>query len=545
MAAIKPNNPDTNKPAGSLEDLFRHHLAEAEVPVRPMLWEQIDNSLLIEQNALYRRRLTATRWVAAASLALASLAGGGWWAAQPAPGNGSELAATQIVPAQSESNTNRPGGAAARVAVAAKMSVPTPTQSTDKQAALTSQPSAQPLMANTTNRSEALISTHKQANAPSHHAYAMARSVAASGSAKAGWQQGESIAVASTDAAASSTTVGLQPAKAVGLRGGESASATWASSGNYLTTNRNGQRFGSSPTGESAANAETGAYAADASLTSLNSRSTSLQLAANKTLPTGLTTLPVTPAALPVPLAKWQFGASYAVSAFNPNINFSREGSTDYIYNLSPALGDNSPALSETAAAEYRQHLQAGTGQRLALHATRRLGKGRWSLTTGVEVAQTEARSATSLSYVGEQLYDLGQTAGNAKLRDTQFRYRTAGVPVEVAYANPLKRGWSTYGRVGAVVSALFSVRAEVVGFPEASRTYSLQSAGGVYRKVLANVRGAAGVQFRPAAGSYTLSLGPVAEAGLLSLNAHPTEDFLHQNRAYSFGVEAGVAFGK
>ena len=270
-----------------------------------------------------------------------------------------------------------------------------------------------------------------------------------------------------------------------------------------------------------------------------------MQVPAAQGLPTGLGTVAVVAAPVPAPLPKWQFGASYAVAAFNPNINFSRTNSADYAYNLSPALGDNTVALSEAAAAEYRQHLQAGLGQRLTLKAARRLGNGRLTLATGLELAQNQARSATSGSYVGEQVPDLGQPSFSNELRGTTFRYRTAGVPVELSYANPIRRGWSAYGRVGAAVSALFNVRAEVEGIAEAGRTYSLASAGGAYRKVVATVRGGAGVQFRPLAGSYTLSLGPVAEAGLLSLNAHPSEDFLQQNRPYSLGVEAGVAFGK
>src|SRR6476469_7547853 len=81
MSANPLENNSTPKTTGSLEELFRHHLGEeAAVPPRPMLWDQIDNSLLIRQNEQYRRRLVATRWVAAASLLLATLAGTGWWA---------------------------------------------------------------------------------------------------------------------------------------------------------------------------------------------------------------------------------------------------------------------------------------------------------------------------------------------------------------------------------------------------------------------------------------------------------------------------------
>ncbi|RYY18285.1 MAG: hypothetical protein EOO36_08560, partial [Cytophagaceae bacterium] len=74
-------------PKGSLEELFRHHLLESEaaaVPPRPLVWDHIDNSLLLAENEKYRRRLLAHRWGMAASLLLAALAGGGWWHSQQA-----------------------------------------------------------------------------------------------------------------------------------------------------------------------------------------------------------------------------------------------------------------------------------------------------------------------------------------------------------------------------------------------------------------------------------------------------------------------------
>ncbi|MEJ7663200.1 MAG: hypothetical protein WKG07_28500 [Hymenobacter sp.] len=55
------------------------------MPPRPHVWEQLDNSLLLAQNEQYRRRLRTHRWAIAASLLLASLAGGGWWHSQLAP----------------------------------------------------------------------------------------------------------------------------------------------------------------------------------------------------------------------------------------------------------------------------------------------------------------------------------------------------------------------------------------------------------------------------------------------------------------------------
>ena len=279
------------------------------------------------------------------------------------------------------------------------------------------------------------------------------------------------------------------------------------------------------------------------SLDLMNAKAVALQSATNRNLvPNSLATLALPATVVLPPVRKWQYGVSYAASAFNPNINFSREGgAADFDYN--PALGPDSPKLTEAAAREYSQHLESGLGHRLTLRATRRLG-GRWAVSTGLELARNAATSATSASFLGEQVPDFGQVAGQP-LRPTSFSYRSAGIPVELRYANPVKRGWSGYGRVGAAVSALFSVRGEVEGQPEATRTYSLRSANDAYRKVQTNLRGGAGVQFRPAVGSWAFTLGPTAEIGLLSLNGHPAQNFLHQSRAYSVGVEVGVEIGR
>ena len=97
MSANPIDENTTPKTTGSLEELFRHHLGqEAAVSPRPMLWDQIDNSLLIRQNESYRRRLVATRWVAAASLLLATLAGTGWWAGRTGLVGSPEMATTTV-----------------------------------------------------------------------------------------------------------------------------------------------------------------------------------------------------------------------------------------------------------------------------------------------------------------------------------------------------------------------------------------------------------------------------------------------------------------
>ena len=100
-------------------------------------------------------------------------------------------------------------------------------------------------------------------------------------------------------------------------------------------------------------------------------------------------------------------------------------------------------------------------------------------------------------------------------------------------------------GAWGAVISALLSSRTDVEANPEATRTYNLFSASTPYRRLLGTLRGAVGMQFRPVGHDYTLSLGPVAEGGIWSLNAHPAQDFFGQYRPYSVGLEAGVEFGR
>ena len=274
----------------------------------------------------------------------------------------------------------------------------------------------------------------------------------------------------------------------------------------------------------------------------LATNAASLALPTSAALPNGLAALPATELLPTAAVQKWHYGASYTAGVFNPNINFSRGGiEPEYGYN--PALGAASPALTEFAAAQYRQNLRPGLSQRLALLATRHLG-GHWSLSTGAEFGQATARSASTAAFVGEQILDLGRPS-TGPLRNTNFRYRTAGIPVEVRYTNPVKRGWSLYGRFGGAVTALLGVRSEVESNPEATRTYSLTSAGTPYRRVLANVRGGVGAQFRPTGGHWALTVGPMAEVGLMSLNAHPAQSFLHESRPYGFGMDVAVEFGK
>jgi hypothetical protein len=280
----------------------------------------------------------------------------------------------------------------------------------------------------------------------------------------------------------------------------------------------------------------------------LAGRSVSLALAAPNGLPTNLVTKPLPP--LPTQLRHWRYGAEYAVSAFQPNIDFNR-GSSDY----NSALGNNTISLTRAAAAEYRANLRPGLGQRLTLRATRWLG-GHWSLGTGLEVSQQTAYSATSAAFTGEQLVDLSSfnsslpstspnySFASRDLRESSFRYRSAGIPIELQYDNQAKNGVSFYGRIGAIVSALLSAHSEVAGNAEATRTYTAFSASSPYRRLTALLRGSAGVRYRPAGRGWGLNVGPTAEAGVQSLNAETDRSFLQQRRPYSVGIEAGFEFG-
>lgn len=212
--------------------------------------------------------------------------------------------------------------------------------------------------------------------------------------------------------------------------------------------------------------------------------------------------------------------------------------------------------LTRAAAAEYRANLRPGLGQRLTLRATRWLG-GHWSLSTGLEVTQQRAYSATSAAFTGEQLADTysfsaspSMGAGSTslalprELRESSFRYRSAGIPIELQYDTQTKAGVSFYGRVGAIVSSLLSAHSEVAGNAEATRTYTAFSASSPYRRLTALLRGSAGVRYRPAGRGWGLHAGPTAEAGVQSLNAETDRSFMQQRRPYSVGLEAGFEFG-
>jgi hypothetical protein len=538
-------------PKGSLEDLFRHHLLESEaaaVPPRPQVWEQLDNSLLLAQNEQYRQRLRVHRWAIAASLLLASLAGGGWWHSQQQ----SPLLATTAPAAQP---AELPGLTSARRAAAAPVAASrinhsttfTPSTidqtatlraqapSTTSYAAATGRAATSRPLAQAANRQPADPQPTREAAAwqlPEQGAYAgthagqgglpeatTTRTMAAAGSAlpasAASRLQRASLPPASSaEQAALALVPALPPAKPAAA---EDQTLTMAAIPG---------------TAELAAQTLV--------MNSLSAHTIQLAAPGAAALPASLAAITVT--LPPVELVRpWQYGLSYAASTFQPNIDFTKAPAS---YNQS--LGFNSASITNNAAAEYRNHLQAGLGQRLGVWASHRLGGSRWHLRTGLELAQNTASSATSVSFVGEQVADLTYAqAMQAHLQRTSYRYRSASAAAEIRYGSSLKMGFSLYGRVGALLTALLHVRSDVDGTPEATRTYNLLSTSSPYRPLTGSLRGGGGIQYRPVGHQWALNLGPVAEFGILSLNTDPNQDFWHQQRPYSFGLEAGLELGR
>ncbi|OGX82833.1 hypothetical protein BEN47_18165 [Hymenobacter lapidarius] len=532
------------------------------MPPRPMLWDHIDNSLLLRQNETYRRRLAATRWVAAASLVLATLAGTGWWAQSGSGLVGTEVATRTAAPGPASNDPARSGSASVAVAEEGGAGSAGASHSAYGDANATQAAGAR--------NASGIASTSAQTGGA-----ARPQTGFGAASVRAGLEDGPVVSSAtSNDVASAGTAVGnpvgsTASQETAGNNLATVATAAVPASGNqkqrlsgtetpvgaaagtaaaYMATAAAPRIFGDAPAASSAAVAASFVPAGSAALPGqvglLAPASTSLALTAPAALPNGLAALSLPAETAPAVAAadhKWQYGASYTAGTFNPNINFSREGlGADYAYN--PALGADSPALTEAAATEYRNNLRPGLSQRIALVAKRHL-TGNWFLNTGAEFAQATATSSSTSAFVGEQLLDLGQFSTGA-MRTTSFRYRTAGIPVSLSYSNAEKRGWSVYGRLGGVVSALLGVRSEVEGSPEATRTYSLASAGTPYRRVLGSIRGAAGAQYRSELGGWAFALAPMAELGLVPLNANPAQSYFAQSRPYTFGLEASVEFG-
>lgn len=546
-------NPST-PPKGSLEDLFRFHLLESEaaaVPPRPQVWEQVDNSLLLAQNEKYRRRLAAYRWAVAASLLLASLAGGGWWQSQrQAPATGTLARATTQPASRPDIVATRPSAPAMPRASGQLAARNTPTTEATRSVALSSTAGSSAIDQTATLAASAQPASTSFIHAGVSRWGTLTGRHAGNAIARAyGRQAVDHDQYSPTEAAGGSPSQQQARKGQAGATGFELAAATDQSSRPELAAmvpatkpsladNQPATDEATPLLATTSTSQGTGATG-EATLATRLAGLTQLPV----DLPTSLAEVTIAPGP-PLELARpWQYGASYSASAYNPNIDWAKSPVV-----AASSITTGSPAsFSRSVATEYRDNLRTGLGQRLSLWATRRLGTGRWGLRTGIELAQNTATSASSVAFVGEPVADLSylSAGASATLQRTSYRYRSVSVPAELRYTNPLKTGFSFYGRVGAMVTALLHVRSEVEGIPEATHTYSLTSASMPYRRVSAGLRGGAGMQYRPTGHQWALSFGPVVEMGVFSLDAGPKQSFWNQQRPYSIGLEAGMEIGR
>jgi hypothetical protein len=525
--ASAPNNMSNNpRPSGDLEHLFRQTFAEAEIQPRTNLWEQLDHELVVQQNDTYRRRLVVHRWVAAACLLLA-LGFGGWAALwQLNKGTTGQMASSGARPGSAQSGLGAGSSAATRATAQAGLNgSPTELAATAAQSGVAGDASD-------------LLATGPLGQARAYSAAVSSADGVYSAAAGAGRQQAYQAGSLGRYASRPET---------YGYSGGAAGGGV-----NYGFASQGQQ--GTATTSENLL-----------SLSYLTSRlRSSLGLGLPDTLKPSLLAQPApTPsqlAALAAPENEerqapklWhrlRVGGTYAASTYNPNINFSQADSKLKADAVTLALNRY---YREDAETEYRSNLRAGLAQRVALTVDYAINK-KWSVGSGVEVAEQRATSATSYGFLdGKQVRSsdavLFNTASRAYspapqvTRATSYRYRSAGIPITVRYGSS-KPGATLYAKVGAAVNVLLNTRSELEGSPEITRTYTLASQDSPYRKVMTSVRGGAGIRYQPATAKWSMAVGPVAEASMTTLNAHPNQATLHQSRPYSIGLEASVEFG-
>lgn len=528
-----PSDPNQHtpepRPTGDLEHLFRQKFADAEVHPRASLWEQLDHELLVQQNETYRRRLLGYRWAAAASLLL--LAGGGTWlslqpnapAVATAPGQEAAASAT----GRATTTEARPGTGA-------------PAYRPPYQLAGRRAPASGPAAATTS----AATLSQREGGAAESNSYA----VAAAGPAYSNFA-GEGA----------TSRLGLQGSSGRGsmLRAAllpETYASGVAPAGFFGAAYSS--RSGEALLGRAARLPDVAT--SDAARPELLPPAAAPQLVAGQ-LPAAapeqaqeqLQELPP-----PAKARRWKLNAAYAASAFNPNADFSRTASTAVHSYAGLAAVRSAADAYEVAAAEYRDKLQPGLSQQFAVLADHSLND-HWSVAAGLALGQQQATSASSWNFqdgksATASFYEPA-TVGNGTamrpspsmpLRNVRYRYRTAGVPVQVRYTTTPRQGWALYAKLGAAVQVLLSSRTELEGVPEATATYKLTSADSPYRKVLASLHGGVGARFQPANAAWRLALGPKVEGGLTTLNHSPSANLLHRRRPYAIGLEASMEFG-
>ncbi|NVO86025.1 hypothetical protein [Hymenobacter terrestris] len=523
MASAKPpfDNHQPERPSGDLEHLFRQKLAEAEVRPRANFWDQLDHELvaqqhadMLRQNAMYRQRAAVYRWAAAACLVLAL--GVASWAYLAQSGRAdSPMLATATGPAESSSSSSSSSSLGLTLPEAPRGRYDYPAgPAADLAAALAAEEAAQ------------LAGAYGPGRAPR------------TGGALAASYSGQNERAATLAANANAFRGGYAVVALPGLRQG--VAAAWGQPSNLavsfddlnlrdeLGLGRPGQRQLLLPAEVPAVSVAKASF---------------------------------TPEPEPKATGKlWKrlrVGGGYALSVFNPNINFSRADGRTQDDPVTSALRSY---YQEDAEREYRRNLRSGPSQRVALTASYQLSP-RWTVSTGAEWAESRASSATSFGFldgkqVGSEAPDIftqqtyrnagaGFTTSNVgpPARSTSYRYRTAAVPVSLSYGSG-KTGLSLYAKAGAVVSLLLNSRSELEGSPDATRSYDIRSSESPYRTLFASGRLGGGVRYQPALSTWNVTVGPSAEVFITPLNANPSQRAVQQTRPYSVGVEATVEFG-
>ncbi|SES84077.1 hypothetical protein [Hymenobacter actinosclerus] len=509
MASANPpsDNHQPGRPSGDLEHLFRQKLAEAEVRPRANFWDQLDHELvaqqhtdMLRQNAMYRQRAAVYRWAAAACLVLALGVASWAYLAQSGRPAGPVLA-TATAPAAGLSGLGLtlPGGVDASYLDRLTSLAPASGAGADAQlvGAYGAGRSRRTLDGLAAAGYESAV-VRADAGAAFGAPYSAPALLALPGSRSAAWGQPGNVAVSFDD---------------LNLRDG-------------LGLGRPGQR----------------------------------QLLAPAEAPAIRTVL--TPEPAPKASGKlWKrlrVGGGYALSVFNPNINFSRADGRTKSDPVTDALRSY---YQEDAEREYRRNLRSGPSQRVALTASYQLNP-HWTVSTGAEWAESRASSATSFGFldgkqVGSEAPDFfaqptyrnssagfsGSNSSTSAARPTSYRYRTAAVPVSLSYGSQ-KAGLSLYAKAGAVVSLLINSRSELEGSPEATRSYDIRSAESPYRTLFASGRLGGGVRYQPVLSTWNVTVGPSAEVFITPLNANPSQRAARQTRPYSLGVEATIEFG-
>ncbi|TYZ13360.1 outer membrane beta-barrel protein [Hymenobacter lutimineralis] len=588
-SADKPQNTQT----GNLEQLFRQKFEEAEIAPRASLWEQIDHDLLVQQNETYRQRLQLHRWAAAACL-LFALAMGAWFtihltgtheadvAAATAGASGSSPRLTSK--ATSEAPAVAPAAVSPGADVATSIAQPTRGGQKAARAATVSKPALNAAFTAPTPVSGAATVASKGEASNRNQAFrgAIAEPV---GSPVPVGLGASTLPVAATTPERETTLATGRALTGDQISTTQSAQLPTATLASAVVASQ-GQTVASAEIGATAAGQVEVTKAMQAVAPgSQQATAAAEQFATIVALAPRETTLSTTQAALPASLQPmylanslawadalaqedekkqvatrgWMFGGGHAVSAFNPNMNFSRGSLPTGTVRIASTAMVNAQ-MYEAGAREYRENLQAGLGQRIMLLARRRISN-RFSISAGAEAAEYRASSQTSYAALEPSVPTTftGGFASTDRVRTqmatdltvlnepqkTRYRYRSAGIPVLVQYGNNVKNGWSFYARMGAAVNVLFGTRFSADdNMLVAQKAYSLQSGDSPYRKVLTSLRSGAGLNYRPAGASWAVAFGPAAEAGLNTLNVDPAQSYWQQSRPYSLGLEASVEFG-